>query len=148
MSASFTLRPSTASDTDWMVDLRAIVMRADLERVGRWNPDRVRERFLNAFVPSQTSVIEIDREPVGLIAAREEADAVWIEHFYLDPAHQGLGIGGRVLAQVMDAHRGERPFRLNVLLGSPAMRLYERHGFRFDSQDDIDLYLTTGAPGR
>jgi len=146
MSAPFTLRPSTASDADWMVDLRAIVMRPDLERVDRWDPNRVRERFLNAFDPAQTSVILIDGSPVGLIAVRKEADAVWIEHFYLDPNHQGLGIGGRVLAQVMASNQSHLPFRLNVLLGSPARRLYERHGFRFESQDEIDVYLTTAAP--
>ena len=141
---TYTLRPAVAADADWMVDLRVEVMRADLERLGRWNPARARERFLDAFVPAHTSVIGVDGAEVGLIAVRPERDAIWIEHFYLAESTRGRGLGSAVLGQVLASHAGARPFRLNVLVGSPARRLYERHGFRFDWQDDdIDVYLTT-----
>ena len=36
--------------------------------------------------------------------------------------------------------------RLNVLQGSAARRLYERHGFVVEAQDPIDLFLVR-APG-
>ena len=145
---TFSLRPAVAADADWMVTLRVEVMRDDLERLGRWNPARARERFLDAYDPAWTSVIEVDGADAGLIAARPAPDAVWIEHFYLAPRLQGHGLGSAVLTRVMDAHASELPFKLNVLVGSPARRLYERHGFRFDWQDDdIDVYLTT-APAR
>ncbi len=116
-------------------------MRADLQRLGRWDPIRVRRRFLDGFRPTHTWVIEIAGEPVGLIALRPEPDAQWIEHFYVDPAHQGRGIGTSVLDQVMAANRDHRPYRLNVLQGSPARRLYERHGFIHEHEDPIDVFL-------
>lgn len=141
---AFTLRPALAADADWMVALRVEVMRADLERLGRWDPVRARQRFLDAYVPAHTSAIEFEGDTVGLIAVRPEPDAVWIEHFYLAPPVQGRGLGSAVLAEVLARYSGPLPFRLNVLVGSPARRLYERHGFRFDWQDDdIDVYLTT-----
>ncbi|MFE1147143.1 hypothetical protein ACFW42_08430 [Streptomyces albidoflavus] len=31
--------------------------------------------------------------------------------------------------------------RLNVLSGSPARRLYERHGFTLESEDAVDVFL-------
>ena len=143
----FHLRPSVAADAAWMVELRAEVMFPDLDRLGRFDPVRVRERFLTAFDPTLTSVIEVGGQPVGLIAVRPETDAQWIEHFYLRTDLQGKGLGSAVLVEVMTRHADDRPFRLNVLLGSPARRLYERHGFRFESQDDdIDVYLTTADP--
>lgn len=146
---TFALRPAVAADAEWMVSLRVEVMRADLERLGRWNPERARERFVDAYVPAHTSVIEVGGASVGLIAVRPEPDAVWIEHFYLASGSQGRGLGSAVLARVMAAHASAVPFRLNVLVGSPARRLYERHGFRFDWQDDdIDVYLTTAPAGR
>lgn len=141
---TFALRPAVAADADWMVGLRVEVMRDDLERLGRWNPVRARERFLDAYVPAHTSVIETGGAAVGLIAVRPEPDAIWIEHFYLASHVQGHGLGSAVLARVLSANASALPFRLNVLVGSPARRLYERHGFRFDWQDDdIDVYLTT-----
>lgn len=126
-----------------MSELRAIVMRADLERLGRFDPVRVRQRFLDGFVPQNTRVIVVAGQDVGLIAVRPESDAVWIEHFYLDPAQQGRGLGSAVLADALKTrHAGDdRPFRLNVLQGSPARRLYERHGFELESEDAVDVFM-------
>ena len=76
-----------------------------------------------------------------MIAVRPEHDSFWIEHFYLQPAHQGRGIGGEVLRQVMATHQDHRAFRLNVLQGSPARHLYERNGFTFEHEDSIDVFL-------
>jgi hypothetical protein len=39
------------------------------------------------------------------------------------------------------AHRDQRPFRLNVLHGSRATRLYQHAGFVFDCQDGVDVFL-------
>ncbi|MGJ0389274.1 GNAT family N-acetyltransferase [Microbacterium sp. CGR1] len=124
-----------------MAELRAIVMRPDLERLGRYDPVRVRQRFLDAFAPENTRVIVVDGEDVGLIAVRTETDAVWIEHFYLAPGSQGRGLGSAVLAEVLSEQRSLLPFRLNVLQGSPARRLYERHGFVLESEDAVDVFL-------
>lgn len=134
-------RPSTVADARWMAELRAVVMRHDLERLGRFDPQRVRERFLTAFEPAHTVVIVVDGRDVGLIAVRPEPDSLWIEHFYLDPSQQGQGVGAAVLRQQMAEHGDHRPFRLNVLQGSAARRLYERHAFVFESEDDVDVFL-------
>jgi len=141
----FVLRPAVATDAAWIAELRAVVMRPDLERLGRFDPVRVRERFLAAFEPEQTYVIHSDGVDAGVIAVRPEAGARWIEHFFIAPAHQGKGLGGAVLRHVMAASVDERPFRLDVLQGSPARRLYERHGFVLESEDPVDVFMV--APG-
>lgn len=138
---TWTLRQSSAADAFWMAELRAVVMRPDLERLGRFDPVRVRQRFLRAFDPSQTFVIDVDGAQAGLVAIRPEADAQWIEHFLLAPRHQGRGLGGQILRHVMAEHRDHRPFRLNVLQGSAARRLYERNGFTLEAEDPIDVWM-------
>ncbi|WP_317232355.1 GNAT family N-acetyltransferase [Clavibacter capsici] len=135
------LRPALPDDATWMAELRAVVLRPDLERLGRWDPVRVRRRFLDGWTPSRTQVIRVDGRDAGLIACREEPDAHWVEHFYLDPAAQGRGIGGEVLRDLMDRHDDGRPFRLDVLQGSAARRLYERAGFRVEREDAVDAWL-------
>ncbi|OFI36747.1 GNAT family N-acetyltransferase [Arthrobacter sp. SW1] len=143
-------RPARHDDAGWIAELRAVVMRPDLERLGRWDPVRVRERFLNGFRPEHSLVIVVDGRDAGLIAARPEPDAVWIEHFYLAPEFQGRGIGAAALRHVMsapqDGAQKDRPFRLNVLQGSAARRLYERHGFVLESEDPVDVFMV--APPR
>nr|WP_228495166.1 GNAT family N-acetyltransferase [Clavibacter sp. VKM Ac-2873] len=135
------LRPALPGDAAWMADLRADVLRDDLERLGRWDRTRARRRFLDRWAPERTWVISVGGRDAGLIARRDEPDAHWIEHFYLDPALQGVGIGGEVLRDLMDRHDDGRPFRLDVLQGSAARRLYERAGFRVEREDAVDAWL-------
>lgn len=141
MAIAWNFRKSDSTDAHWMAELRAEVMRADLERLERFDPVRVRKRFLDAFVPAHTRVIVAGGQDAGLVALRPEADAVWLEHFYLARHVQGLGVGSEVLAQIMTEGDPSKPFRLNVLHGSPARRLYERHGFVLEHEDPVDVYL-------
>jgi GNAT superfamily N-acetyltransferase len=138
------LRASIATDIDWLVELRAEVLRADLERLGRFDEHRVRERMRAVFQPENTQVIVVDGADVGSISLRDEPDARWIEHFYLAPSTQNRGIGSAVLEQVL-AVEDSRPFKLNVLQGSPARRLYERFGFAAYEQDEVDVFMVRAA---
>jgi GNAT superfamily N-acetyltransferase len=140
MPHSYTLRPSLDTDGPWIAELRAVVLHDDLERLGRFDSARVRRRFLDGFRPELTWVIDMGGRRAGSITVRPEPDAVWIEHFYLEPALQGQGVGGRVLRQIMEKP-DHRPFRLNVLQGSAARRLYERHGFTAESEDPVDVFM-------
>ena len=135
------LRAATAADIDWLVELRAEVLRADLERLGRYDPTRVRQRMRDTFLPEHTRIIVVDGEDAGSITRRDEPDAHWIEHFYLAPAVQRRGIGTAVLTAVI-TDDDSRPYKLNVLQGSSARRLYERQGFIVDSEDDVDVWMT------
>ena len=53
----WSLREASADDAQWIAELRAVVLRADLERLGRFDPVRVRQRFLSAFDPAVTQVV-------------------------------------------------------------------------------------------
>jgi len=144
-SASVVLRPALADDVEWIAELRAEVLRADLERLGRYDEIRVRQRFRDAFEPAQTRIIVVDAVDVGSVALRSDGEIRWLEHFYIAASHQGRGVGGRVLGMVLD---DTGPYRLNVLRGSPARRLYERHGFVLDTQDDVDVFMTLDRTGQ
>ncbi|MFJ8113736.1 GNAT family N-acetyltransferase [Streptomyces sp. NPDC096132] len=140
--ADWNTRPATAGDLEAVAEVRAVVMRPDLERLGRYDEHRVRQRLRDGFVPAHTLVIEADGAFAGSVALRPAEDADWLEHFYLAPHVQGRGIGTAVLAGLLDtADRDGRRVRLNVLQGSPARRLYERHGFTLEREDAVDVFL-------
>ncbi|QNP71368.1 GNAT family N-acetyltransferase [Streptomyces roseirectus] len=144
MTEKWTTRPATPADLEPLVDIRAIVMRPDLERLGRYDEHRVRQRLRDAYDPAHTRVIEVDGEIAGCVALRPASDGDWLEHFYLVPGLHGRGIGGGVLTETLA--RTDRTVHLNVLQGSPARRLYERHGFVLDHEDAVDVYLTRRVP--
>nr|WP_269682864.1 GNAT family N-acetyltransferase [Micromonospora sp. WMMC250]MCZ7379072.1 GNAT family N-acetyltransferase [Micromonospora sp. WMMC250] len=140
--ADWKIRPASMADLEAVAELRAVVLRADLERLGRYDEQRVRQRLRDGFAPAYTWVVEVGGVFAGCVALRPAADAHWLEHFYLAPHLQGSGIGTAVLRTVLRrCDRAGSPVRLNVLQGSPARRLYERHGFTLDSEDAVDVFM-------
>ncbi|WP_132192166.1 MULTISPECIES: GNAT family N-acetyltransferase [Kribbella] len=135
-------RPASVADVAPLAELRAVVLRADLERLGRYDEERVRQRLRDGFDPAHTWVIEVGGALAGCVALRPAEDAHWLEHFYLAPHLQGSGIGSGVLRDLLDrCDRSGVPVRLNVLQGSPARRLYERHGFTLVAEDPVDVFM-------
>ncbi|MEU5432074.1 GNAT family N-acetyltransferase [Streptomyces sp. NPDC020719] len=136
------LRSGVVADIEAIAELRADVMRADLERLGRYDEHRVRQRLRDSFSTRYTSVIEVDGELAGCVTVRPADGMQWLEHFYLAPRHQGRGFGAAVLRSVLGRTDAQgMAVGLHVLQGSAARRLYERHGFVMESQDPIDVFM-------
>ncbi|MFD4315232.1 GNAT family N-acetyltransferase [Streptomyces sp. NPDC058548] len=143
--SNWSLRPGRAEDIETMAELRAIVMRDDLVRLGRYDEHRVRQRLRDGFSPEHTSVIETDGGFAGCVTLRpyEGGEGLYLEHFYLAPEAQGRGLGTAVLRELLTrADEAAAPVRLVVLQGSAARRLYEREGFTYESEDPVDVLLT------
>ncbi|MFC1439593.1 GNAT family N-acetyltransferase [Streptacidiphilus sp. N1-10] len=143
----WTLRPATPADVETIAELRAAVMRRDLERLGRFDEHRVRQRFRDSFAPEHTSVILAGKAFAGCVTLRPVPDGQWLESFYLDPAVQGRGLGSAVLRTLLERTDADGvPVRLQVLQGSAARRLYERHGFTVEDQDPVDVLMVRQPP--
>jgi GNAT superfamily N-acetyltransferase len=136
------IRPASVADIEAVAELRAVVLRPDLERLGRYDEHRVRQRLRDGFDPSYTWVIEVSGAFAGCVALRPAEDAHWLEHFYLAAHLQGSGIGSGVLRELLErCDRDGSLVRLNVLQGSPARRLYERYGFTLETEDRVDVFM-------
>jgi GNAT superfamily N-acetyltransferase len=136
------MRPAEPADVEAIAELRATVMRPDLERLGRFDEHRVRQRLRDSFSAQHTSVIVAYGAFAGCVTVRPAEDGRWLEHFYLAPGLQGRGLGSAVLRTLLKRTDADGVLvRLNVLQGSAARRLYERHGFTAEVQDPIDVYM-------
>lgn len=132
--------PAAVEDLERLVALKIAVMRGELERLGRFTPDRARERFEAGFSPDSTRLIRLDGRFAGCVTVHDHGDHIEIEHLYLPTEVQGAGLGGRVMAALMDeAAAAGKPIRLTVLNGSPANRFYRRLGFAETDRDPIDI---------
>lgn len=144
--SAWALRSARAADVDMIAELRATVMRADLERLGRYDEHRVRQRLRDSFSAQHTSVIVLDRELTGSVTIRPADGGQLLEHFYVAPHHQGRGLGSAVLRTMLARTDAQgMTVRLNVLQGSAARRLYERHGFVVEAQDPTDVFMVRPA---
>src|SRR6266536_2963155 len=100
-AVEWALRTAEPGDVEAIAELRAEVMRADLERLGRYDEHRVRQRFRDSFSAQHTSVIVADGAFAGCVTVRPAEDGRWLEHFYLAPSVQGRGLGSAVLRTVL-----------------------------------------------
>ncbi len=87
-------------------------------------PDEDHAFFARELADSASCGAEVDGRVVGFAIHRDG----WLRHLYVDPAHQGLGVGSALLARVVAE---EAPavqlwaFARNVR----ALDFYRRHGF-------------------
>ena len=119
--------------------IRIAAMRESLARLGRFDPQRARERFLAGFDPAATHHVVVDGERVGFVVVKPQGDGLLLDHLYLLPHAQGRGVGAIVLADVLArADAARLPVRVGALRGSDSNRFYVRHGFEPVAQGEWD----------
>jgi ribosomal protein S18 acetylase RimI-like enzyme len=140
------LIPATEADFDELIALRIAAMRESLERVGRYDPERARERLRNSFYPEYTRFIVANDQRIGFYTFRPIENAFSLDHFYILPAFQSQGIGSLVLCQLLslsDAHG--LSVHVGALRESASNRFYRRHGFTQIKEDEWDIYYSRAA---
>lgn len=136
----FTLQPTSVDDFEGLLALRLRAMRESLQRLGRYDEQRARERLAKGFDPGATQHIVVDGQRVGFVVLKTLRHALRLDHLYIDPPYQGRGIGHAVLAAICaDADARQLPIELVVLKGSDAGRFYQRQGFAEVGEGEWDL---------
>lgn len=139
--------PVDDDDFDAMAELRALAMRPSLERLGRYDLERSRSRLRATFVPADMRWICHEGARVGFYAVSREAGAMRLDHLYLHPNAQGLGLGRMVVQQVIaQARTSGLPLRVTALRGSESNAFYRRNGFVQSSESEWDIEYEHAAP--
>jgi GNAT superfamily N-acetyltransferase len=141
LSGRVTFSDVTTADFDELVALRIAAMRESLERIGRFDPDRARERLRNSFHPQHTQFILLDGQRVGFYTFRPASDGFHLDHLYVHPDSQSRGIGSCVIQHLLSQSDARQvPVHLGALRNSPSNCFYQRHGFVKKTEDEWDIY--------
>lgn len=141
LPSTLSYEPATEADLDALVALRIDAMRESLQRIGRFDPARARERFAGGFDPASTRHILLDGQRVGFLVVKQQPDGLLLDHLYLRPSAQGQGIGGQVLGEVLaDADARGLALHVGALRESAANAFYARHGFQKVGESEWDVY--------
>ena len=133
--------PVTDDDLESLITIRIEAMRESLERIGRFDPIRARERFINSFSPEHTQFVIVSNERVGFLVTKPHAEYLLLDHLYIKPPWQNRGIGAAVIAYVFsEAEKLKLPVRVGALRDSDSNRFYLRHGFRLTESTEFDNY--------
>ena len=140
------LAPAGEDDFEALLALRMAAMRESLERVGRFDPQRARERLSRGYLPAYTRHIRLQGELVGFVVLVPREKDWLLDHLYIHPSAQGQGIGAWVLGQVLsEADAQHMPVSVTALKHSDANRFYLRHGFVLQAEGEWDLYYLRPA---
>lgn len=146
MPSQVTFEQATESDAQALAALRIEAMRESLERIGRFDPQRARDRFLSGFSPARTQHVLVGGKRVGFFVVKQEADGLLLDHLYIKPGHQSQGIGAAILAQVFaQADWAACSVRVGALRESDSNRFYAKHGFTLVEQTEFDNYYVRHA---
>jgi GNAT superfamily N-acetyltransferase len=141
--------PATEADFEPLLALRIDVMREHLERVFRYNASRARRIFREQFDEPGMRLILVDGERAGCVGFRLGESEIKIDSFYLERRLHNRGLGSTILAALLaEADAAGLPVRLEVLHGSPADRIYTRHGFVKVGEDEIEAEYERPVPLR
>ncbi|MGG5810407.1 N-acetyltransferase family protein [Falsiroseomonas sp. CW058] len=137
-------RPAAEADFEHLLDLSIRTMRAHLERIGRFDPERRRARMRQHLDAGSLMVIERDGAAIGCLGLYPRGAAMELHSVFLEPRVQGRGLGAEVFAALRARHPG-RGWWIEVLKASPARRFWERQGFVLTGEAPFDWIMERPA---
>ncbi len=129
MSPDVSLAPFEAADFEDFYALRRRTMEPHFAAAGKnWLEED--ERATHTAIAQSGGLLKILRgcERAGYVHAALQDGLVRLSHFCIAPEQQNHGIGTAAMKRLMERHP-TLPFRLDILRGNRALRLYERLGF-------------------
>ncbi len=146
------LRPAQAADDSLQFELYATTRAAEMALVD-WTTEQ-KEAFIRMQFAAQTQsyrsqfpqasrqIITRDGDGIGRLIVDRSGPCILLIDITVLPAHRRAGIGTRLLRELQDeAAATGRPLRLHVETFNPALRLYQRLGFRPVSANGLYLEL-------
>jgi GNAT superfamily N-acetyltransferase len=139
------IRPCTNADIptiDTIINEAAVAYRGVIPD-DRWHePYMPRSQLLDEIAAGVEFRGWDDGGLIGIMGLQRVRDATLIRHAYVQPAHQGHGIGGALLTAFAAQSTG--PLLVGTwAAASWAIRFYERHGFQQVTPAEKDRLLDT-----
>jgi len=138
----FSLRPVTAEDYEFLLDLQLTTMRECVEATWGWIEEDQRNRFRERFAPGNGQVIVFDGKDVGFVLVEEKGDELFLAEIQIAHDMQDRGIGSAVVRDLIEKAMGMNLLLvLTVLRANRAKKLYDRLGFQVVNEDDEGFYM-------
>lgn len=143
VSGGIRLRPGVEGDRERLYTLLRRALGPHVEAIyGPWDDAWQRRRFDETTDPTAHEIVEQGGEAVGCLLAESTPEALVLHRIFLLPEVQGRGLGSRL---VRELQAGAQVIRLQVFRESPAVRFYERLGFRRLGETDTHVRMEWGA---
>jgi ribosomal protein S18 acetylase RimI-like enzyme len=150
-------RPEFPEDEAFLAKLYASTRAGEMALTG-WDAAQ-QEAFLRQQFQFQTAhyrkhygdasfrIILRDDAPIGRLYVHFGAQEIRLMDIALLPEHRGAGLGGSILENLLrEAAQLGKTVTLHVERFNPALRLYQRLGFRVIEDQQINFYMEWRPP--
>jgi GNAT superfamily N-acetyltransferase len=142
------LRAATPGDEAFLLDVYASTRLGELAGTG-WDDNQklafIRMQFLvreRTYPQVDSRIILLNGRPVGRLMVDRNDETILLRDIALLTEYRNSGIGTRLIEELLqEAASAGKPVHLHVLAMSPAVRLYERLGFRSSGDEAGAAYL-------
>ena len=98
--------------------------------------------FRQRWDVTQVRIITLDGTDIGWLQSVVNDDALFLGQLFVDGALRRQGIGTEIVKGLIgEAARAGQALTLGVVKTNPALRLYERLGFRTTHEDERKFYM-------
>jgi ribosomal protein S18 acetylase RimI-like enzyme len=134
---AISLRPATADDAEFFFTLHRDSLGPYVDQVWGWHDDEQRAYLTSNLALERVRVIVVDGVDVGRLDVQEGDDEIFLALIELAPHHQGRGIGGRLIRDILDRADHKRVVLSVLAVNHRAFQLYRRLGFTEISRDGV-----------
>jgi len=135
------LRPARPDDFDYCARLYFEGMDKVIKELNLNMPAQI-AGFRQRWVVDQVRIITLDGTDIGWLQSFLDADALYLGQLFVEDAWRGQRIGTEVVKGLLEeAARAGHAVTLGVVKTNPALRLYERLGFRTTHEDERKFYM-------
>jgi GNAT superfamily N-acetyltransferase len=152
IGSSITSRPIHAGDEEFLYRVYASTRQEELAQTGwdetqkaaflRMQFDAQSSYYEEHYRGAEFSVILSDDHPAGRLYVARWQEEIRIVDIAILPEHRGMGIGTRLLKDLIsESEESGKPLSIHVERFNPALRLYERLGFRATADKGVYLLM-------
>lgn len=147
-SQNLSLRDATPDDEAFLLEVYASTRLEEFEALG-WDDNQTHAFIKMQFLARERSqprvdskIILLNGRPVGRMLVDRTETPMVLRDIALLTEFRNAGIGSRLIQELMtEAASAGKAIRLHVVSTSPAVRLYERLGFRSTGDEAGVAYL-------
>jgi ribosomal protein S18 acetylase RimI-like enzyme len=141
LATRIALRPARPGDFDYCARLYFEGMENIIEELNL-NMGAQVAGFRQRWDMTQVRIITLEGTDIGWLQSFVRDDALFLGQLFVDRALRRQGIGTEVVKDsIEEAARAGQAITLGVVKTNPALRLYERLGFRTTHEDERKFYM-------
>lgn len=157
MKPGITLRPITPEDMDFLCQVYTSTRQEEMALVTDWSEaqkaaflqmqfNAQHAHYAEHYPRAQFEIILLDGTPIGRLYVDRRVKEIRIVDITLLPEYRNRGIGSGFLKEIMnEGTQTGLPITIHVEMFNPALRLYDRLGFRRIADHGV-YYLMEWSP--